>query len=80
MGFVATLASVGMRMTPHEAIRGITSAAANALGRTDGTGSLRPGSPADAVVLDVPSATHVSYRFDTNPVSTVLKSGVVVHA
>ncbi|KAB1190050.1 imidazolonepropionase [Haloferax sp. MBLA0076] len=80
MGFVATLASVGMRMTPQEAIRGITSAAANALGRTDGTGTLRPDSPADAVVLDVPTATHLSYRFDTNPVSTVLKSGVVVHA
>ncbi|WP_411969077.1 imidazolonepropionase [Haloferax sp. YSSS75] len=80
MGFVATLASVGMRMTPHEAIRGITSAAANAVGRTDGTGTLRPGSPADAAVLDVPSATHLSYRFDTNPVSSVLKSGVVVHA
>ncbi|KAB1185008.1 MULTISPECIES: imidazolonepropionase [Haloferax] len=79
MGFVATLASVGMRMTPHEAIRGITSAAANALGRPDGTGTLTPGSLADAVVLDVPTATHLSYRFDTNPVSTVLKSGVVVH-
>ncbi|KAB1191161.1 MULTISPECIES: imidazolonepropionase [Haloferax] len=80
MGFVATLASVGMRMTPHEAIRGITSAAASALGRADGTGTLRPGSPADAVVLDAPNATHLAYRFDTNPVSTVLKSGVVVDA
>ena len=80
MGFVATLASVGMRMTPQEAIRGITSAAANALGRTDGTGTLRSGSPADAVVLDIPSAAHLSYRFDTNPVSAVLKSGVVVRA
>ncbi|WP_416841584.1 imidazolonepropionase [Haloferax sp. DFSO52] len=79
MGFVATLASVGMRMTPHEAIRGITSAAATALGRTDGTGTLSSGSPADAVVLDVPNATHLSYRFDTNPVETVLKAGVVVH-
>ncbi|ELZ88621.1 imidazolonepropionase [Haloferax sulfurifontis] len=77
MSFVATLASVGMRMTPHEAIRGVTSAAAGALDLDDGTGTLRAGSPADAVVLDVPTASHLSYRFDTNPVSTVLKSGVV---
>ncbi|CQR53973.1 MULTISPECIES: imidazolonepropionase [Haloferax] len=77
MSFVATLASVGMRMTPHEAIRGVTSAAAGALDRDDGTGTLRAGAPADAVVLDVPTASHLSYRFDTNPVSTVLKSGVV---
>ncbi|ADE01824.1 imidazolonepropionase [Haloferax volcanii] len=77
MSFVATLASVGMRMTPHEAIRGVTSAAAGALDRDDGTGTLRTGAPADAVVLDVPTASHLSYRFDTNPVSTVLKSGVV---
>ncbi|MCD2205328.1 hypothetical protein LPA46_18670, partial [Halobacterium sp. KA-6] len=41
MSFVATLASVGMRMTPHEAIRGVTSAAAGALDRDDGTGTLR---------------------------------------
>ncbi|SEL37181.1 imidazolonepropionase [Haloferax larsenii] len=79
MGFVATLGSVGMRMTPHEAIRSITSAAAKAVDRTDGTGTLRQGSPADLVVLDTPTATHLSYRFDTNPVSTVLKSGVVVN-
>ncbi|AFK21452.1 imidazolonepropionase (plasmid) [Haloferax mediterranei ATCC 33500] len=79
MAFIATLGSVGMRMTPQEVIRGITSAAANALDRDDGTGTLQPGSPADAVVLDIPSARHLSYRFDTNPVSTVLKSGVVVH-
>ncbi|WP_410767637.1 imidazolonepropionase [Haloferax sp. DFSO60] len=79
MGFVATLASVGMRMTPEEVVRGCTSAAANALALSDGRGTLTPESPADAVVLDMPSIAHLPYRFDTNPVSTVLKSGVVAH-
>ncbi|WP_254768761.1 imidazolonepropionase [Salinilacihabitans rarus] len=75
MGFVQTLACVEMGLTPAESLRSATRNAALALGRDDGTGTLRPGAPADALVLDAPSYAHVAYRFDTSAVETVLKGG-----
>ncbi|NHN46681.1 imidazolonepropionase [Halostella sp. JP-L12] len=76
--FAATLGCVEMGMTPAEALVGVTHAAALALSRNDGTGTLREGAPGDLVVLDAPSHVHVPYRFDGSPVGAVLKEGVVV--
>ncbi|MHC3439265.1 imidazolonepropionase [Natrialbaceae archaeon A-gly3] len=78
MGFAQTLACVEMGMTPTEALLGATRNAALALERDDGTGTLRVGAPADALVLEASSSVHVAYRFDTSPVETVIKGGEVV--
>ena len=78
MGFAQTLACVEMGMTPAEALLGATSHAAGALDLEDGTGTLRVGAPADALVLEAPTYAHVAYRFDTSSVETVIKSGEVV--
>ena len=80
MGFVQTLACVGMGMTPAEALLGATKHAAAALNLEDGTGTLREGAPADALVLEAPSYAHVAYRFDTSPVETVVKDGKVIRS
>ena len=78
MGFVQTLSCVEMGMTPAEALLAATRNAALAIGRDDGTGTLREGAPADALVLEAPAYAHVSYRFDTSAVETIVKSGEVV--
>ncbi|WP_255191309.1 imidazolonepropionase [Natronobeatus ordinarius] len=78
MEFVQTLACVEMGMTPAEALLAATRNAALAIGRDDGTGTLREGATADALVLEAPSYAHVAYRFDTPAVETVIKAGAVV--
>ena len=78
MGFAVALACNGMRMTPADALLGATAHAASAIDRSDGTGTLREGAPADVVIVDGPSHVHVPYNFGVNTVSTVLKEGVVV--
>ncbi|WP_306059233.1 imidazolonepropionase [Natronococcus wangiae] len=79
MGFTQTLGAVEMGMTPAEALLAATHDAALALDLEDGTGTLREGASADAVVLEASSYVHVAYRFDTSAVDTVLKAGEVVH-
>ncbi|WP_254536476.1 imidazolonepropionase [Halomarina litorea] len=79
MGFATTVACVGMRMAPADAIAAATHGGACALDREgDGTGTLREGSPADLQVLDATSHVHVPYDFDTNRVECVVKAGEVV--
>ncbi|WP_265107917.1 imidazolonepropionase [Halosolutus halophilus] len=78
MEFVQTLATVEMGLTPAEALRGATHDASLAIDRDDGTGTLREGAPADAVVLEAPSFVHLAYRFDSSAVDTVIKTGVEV--
>jgi imidazolonepropionase len=78
MGFAVTLACVGMRMPPAEAIAAATHGGALALDRPN-RGTLRVGAPADLLVVDAPSHVHVPYRFGTNTVEAVLKDGRVVH-
>jgi imidazolonepropionase len=46
------------------------------LGET--VGSLEVGKRADIVILDLPSLTHIPYRFGENPVQTVIAAGQVV--
>ncbi|MFU8869821.1 imidazolonepropionase [Natronococcus sp.] len=78
MEFVQTLGAVEMGMTPAEALLASTRNAALSLELEDGTGTLREGAPADAVVLEAPSYVHLAYRFDTSAVDAVLKGGEVV--
>jgi imidazolonepropionase len=80
MQFAITLGCVGMGMSPEAALVGATRNGALALDRTDGRGTLQPGTPADAVILDAPSYEHVPYRFGVNTVETVIKAGSVLES
>jgi len=72
---ITTIACTQMRMTPAEAILGITLHAARALRQEKEVGSLEPGKQADLVVLDIPDYRHLSYHFGVNHVWKVVKKG-----
>jgi len=74
---VLTLACVGMKMTPKEAIMASTAGGAKALGLDD-VGTLECGKKADFIVLDTPSHAHLGYHFGANLVSHVFKKGRLV--
>ena len=75
---ITTIACTQMRMTPAEAILGITLNAAKALRKEKEIGSLEPGKQADLVVLDIPDYRHLSYHFGVNHVWKVVKKGRIV--
>ncbi|MFD1513328.1 imidazolonepropionase [Halomarina rubra] len=77
MGFATTLACVGMRMPPAEAVRAATHGGALAMDRAD-RGTLSEGRRGDLLVVDAPSHVHVPYRFGQNVVETVVKGGTLV--
>jgi imidazolonepropionase len=78
MPFIMALACRHLRMTPAEAIVASTINAAYAVGLGHEVGSLEAGKKADLLVLDIPDYRHLSYRFGTNLVQTVIKAGRVV--
>jgi imidazolonepropionase len=77
---VTTMAVSQMRMTPEDALLGITLHGAHAMGLADEVGSLRPGKQCDLVLADVPSWRSLSYYYGVNHVSRVLKRGRLVWA
>lgn len=78
MQFSIALACRYMRLTPAQAIAAATINAAAAINRSDQIGSLEPGKKGDVIILNVPDYRHLGYRFGTNLVKTVIKSGEVV--
>jgi imidazolonepropionase len=89
MSFAATLASVGMGLSPAESIRACSYGGGLALGANDdrvpdsvvppGTGTLQTGAPGDMLVLDAPSFAHVPYRFDEPTVESAIVGGEIVY-
>jgi imidazolonepropionase len=77
---VMTMAVSQMKMTPEEALIGVTLHGAYAMGLQEEIGSLRAGKHCDVVLADVPSWRWLSYCYGVNHVSRVLKRGRVVHA
>ncbi len=75
---IGTLACTQMRMTPAEAILGITLHAARALRRENEIGSVEPGKQADLLILDIPDYRRLLYHFGVNHVWKVIKKGRVV--
>jgi imidazolonepropionase len=75
---ITTIACTQMRMTPAEAILGITLHAARALRKEKEIGTLEPGKQADLVILDIPDYRHLSYHFGVNHVWKVVKKGKIV--
>ncbi len=72
---ITTIACTQMRLTPAEAILGVTLSAARALRKEDRIGSLVPGMQADLVILDIPDYRRFSYHFGVNHVWKVIKNG-----
>ena len=63
------------RMTPAEALRGVTCNGARALGLEQETGSLSVGKLADLVLWDVDRPALLSYRIGMNPCNAVMQAG-----
>lgn len=62
------------RMTPEEALRGVTSHAARALGLSD-CGTLAVGNRADLAIWDVAHPAELAYRIGFNPLHTRIFGG-----
>ena len=63
------------RLTPLEALRGVTVNAARALGRTD-IGTLAPGQRADFALCDIARPADLAYAIGANPCRGVVRAGV----
>jgi imidazolonepropionase len=72
---VMNMACTLFRMTPAEALRGITINGARALGIAQQTGSLEVGKLADLVIWDVDRPALLSYRIGMNPCTAVMQAG-----
>jgi imidazolonepropionase len=64
------------RLTPEEALRGVTAHAASALGLSHSHGSLTAGKQADFVVWDLEHPNELAYWFGRNPCRRVVRAGV----
>ena len=63
------------RLTPEEALRGVTVNAARALGLLD-RGTLAAGQRADFAVWDIEHPNELAYRFGSNPCRRVVVAGL----
>ncbi|MGD1877102.1 MAG: imidazolonepropionase [Kiloniellaceae bacterium] len=75
---ILNMACTLFRLTPEEALAGITRNGARALGMHDTHGTLEPGKVADFVVWDISSPAELAYRIGHNPCRQVVKDGEVV--
>jgi imidazolonepropionase len=64
------------RMTPLEALQGVTVNAARALGRGD-IGTIAPGQRADFALWDIARPADLAYAIGANPCRAVVNAGVV---
>jgi len=63
------------RLTPEEALAGVTRNAARALGLAEECGRLVPGLAADLAFWDVADPAELSYRIAYNPCRAVIRAG-----
>ena len=66
------------RLTPQEALAGVTRNAARALGMADTHGTLEPGKAADLAVWDVGDPAELCYWLGANPCAAVVRAGRLV--
>jgi len=75
---IIALASYKLKMSPAEAVTASTINAAHAIRKAHEIGSIEVGKKADLTVFDIPDFRFLGYRFGTNMVDRVVKSGRVV--
>jgi imidazolonepropionase len=68
------------RLTPEEALAGVTRNGARALGLQDKIGTLEPGKDADFVIWDIPEPAELAYRIGANPMKQVVRRGRIVRS
>jgi imidazolonepropionase len=73
-----SMACTLFRMTPEEALTGVTRHAARALGLSDSHGTLEPGKAADFAVWDIERPADLAYRIGFNPCRVVVQAGVPI--
>ncbi len=78
MPAVISLACLGMKMLPAEAITAATINAAWAIGMAEEIGSLEPGKAADLIILDVGDHREIAMPMGAPLVRQVIKRGRVV--
>ncbi|WP_395702886.1 imidazolonepropionase [Aquabacterium sp.] len=72
------MACTFFRLTPEEALRGVTVHAARALGLQHSHGQLKAGLQADFVVWDLAAPNELAYWFGRNPCQRVLRAGIEI--
>lgn len=78
MPFVFSLAVMGMRLSPEEALVAATLNAAYAIGMARTCGSLEPGKKADFLLLDGETPAILAYHAGVSPVKAVYKASECV--
>jgi imidazolonepropionase len=74
---MVNMACILFRLTPEEALAGVTRNAARALGRADRLGTLEAGKQADMAVWRIDRPADLAYRIGFNPLVSRVKSGHV---
>src|SRR5690606_13259208 len=72
---VMNMGCVLFRLTPAEALAGVTRNAARALGQQAERGTLEVGKVADFVHWTIQEPAELAYRIGYNPCSTVIRNG-----
>jgi len=75
---MANMACTLFRMTPEEALAGVTSHAAKALGMQDRVGTIDVGKQADLVAWNIQSPAELAYGIGHNPCEQVWKRGELI--
>lgn len=73
---IMNMACTLFRLTPAEALRGVTINAAKALGLESEVGSLSVGKQADLVLWDIDKPAMLSYQLGLNPCAAIMKAGI----
>jgi len=73
---VMNMACTLFRMTPEEALSGVTRNGANALGLLEKTGTLEAGKQADIAIWDIREPAELSYRIGFNPLYRRIYRGI----
>ena len=73
---MVNMACTLFRLTPEEALAGVTRNAARALGLAD-RGVLAAGTRADIALFDIAEPAELAYRFGSNPCVGVIRGGIV---
>ena len=78
MLLMLSMACTLFRMTPEEALAGVTRHAARALGMAESHGTLEVGKAADLAIWDIERPAELCYRIGFNPCAGVVRGGEAV--